>query len=237
MSQVLTSVDGDRTIQLRGHSHILTKSGNTTISRFTQHGVNLRYYRHCIRGQGSFPTPILVKTFSEEWQFECEATSYALLKDLQGDIVPRCYGNFTTLQSNKAILIELLPGHDLSKAVIDREYVPHIRKALEHCYRELAQRGVCQSDPKPTNVMLVELTGLAYLSWLPRMIFNGSSCNVARTKSGGLGARNFLLPLVTCILSIWYAGVGDSLRITLQVISVRVIVLMRFIAPLTCLGH
>ena len=152
---------------------------------------------------------------------DCEEASYRLLKDLQGDVVPKCSRSIQRSRANKADVTELLVGRNLTKATVGRQHIRHLRQALKFCYRELAQRGVCQLDPNPSNIMLVEFTGLVYPSLLLRMTFRGSWRNFATTESAGVDPGIYLVPLAVYAGFLWQTSVETWLLSIMCIIGVR----------------
>lgn len=205
----------------RGHIEGLTTSENTIVSKFMRctHKRTTRALR--FEGCQANHEAFLLKEYHEDWQFDCEEGSYRLLKGLQGDIVPRYFGSFQRPGGNKVAVIELLNGRNLESATVASQHVRHLRQALDFCYRELAERDVCQSDPTKSNVMLVELTGRAYLSSLPHMMSVGSQRNIAITSSGRLGVYGCLVPWVIYTGLLWLIGVETLYLKVVFLLTVR----------------
>ena len=77
----------------------------------------------------------------------------------------------------------ILDGKCLNDAIGDTSQIGTVRNVLNYCYEKLAERNVNQSDPKVGHVTAVELRGLAYLHWLPRMMFRTSYKNIMAVRS------------------------------------------------------
>ena len=152
----------------------------------------------CSESVQHIPSRFVVKAFNSDLRYEREKSSYEKVQSLQGDVVPKVYG-LVRWHAKNAIAMEFLDGKPLTDAIGDPSQIGHFSNALDYCYERLAELGVCQADPKAGNVMVVELRGLSYLRWLPRMMIQDSFKNILAIRSASMLQ---LLPIINRIVII-----------------------------------
>ena len=150
------------------------------------------------RNTYQIPPYFVVKVFNSDIRYEREKSSYDKMHSVQGGMVPKFFG-VTRWHDNYAIAMEFLDGKMLVDPIFDSLQIGHLRNVLSYCYESLTQLGVCQSNPKLGNVMVVELRGWSYMRRLPQMIFWSTFQNFMAVPPR---ARWQLLPIIYRIVII-----------------------------------
>ncbi|KAI8715919.1 hypothetical protein NCS52_01100900 [Fusarium sp. LHS14.1] len=106
------------------------------------------------------PERIVLKVEKDNWkeEFELEKTAYEKLKCLQGDVIPRCYGQIE-YDEKRALILSDVGGACLATpdgAVLDEN---DLRLLLDKAITSLTDRHVSHDDTKLNNFHLVTENG------------------------------------------------------------------------------
>ena len=100
------------------------------------------------------PKQLILKKKKRDWdeEFDNEKAKYELLKALQGDVIPICYGE-VKYEGERALLLSYVDGvslYDITDLPIDE-----VQRMIEDAFWPLQEYGVVPNDTKLDNFILV----------------------------------------------------------------------------------
>ena len=100
------------------------------------------------------PQRFILKKIKKNFEdkFENEKAIYARLKDLQGDLIPKFYGE-VEFEGSRALVISYVDGQILSD--ITDLTLEQVQRLAKNAFSPLQQRGVVPDDMKLDNFILV----------------------------------------------------------------------------------
>jgi hypothetical protein len=105
------------------------------------------------------PTKLILKSFKEEWLIAREVEAYRRMRSIQGTVVPILYG-CCVVDGLPTIVLEHIAGEDLVAYKCDRDQLPMLARAVEHCSSAISKFGVIQMDPRHDGLIVTDSTKL-----------------------------------------------------------------------------
>ncbi|KAF1820568.1 uncharacterized protein K489DRAFT_372349 [Dissoconium aciculare CBS 342.82] len=105
------------------------------------------------------PTKLILKSFKEEWLVAREVEAYRRMRSIQGTIVPILYG-CCLVNELPTIVLEFIAGEDLVAYECDRDQLPMLARAVEHCSTAISKFGVIQMDPRHDGLIVTDSSKL-----------------------------------------------------------------------------
>lgn len=103
------------------------------------------------------PSTIICKKQKEGWaeEFENEKAMYAKLRDLQGVVVPKYYGQVTCADDRPVLLFSGIGGDALCEPATAGISEGRLRELLTNAYDSMAFYNIAHTDAKLDNFILV----------------------------------------------------------------------------------
>jgi RIO-like serine/threonine protein kinase len=100
-----------------------------------------------------------------------EKQAYDHLREIQGTVIPVCYG-VGTFQNAPALVLGECNGITLHKASYSDMQIPHLFQIIANAFKPIAERGIIHRNLTPHQVVLIEGQDGGYRA----MIFGFGSC-------------------------------------------------------------